>query len=254
MLTSCGPVGGCRGSQKSPLPPLSKLILVISSPFQTPWLWFDLPTQPLVGKGRRLPQRAAPPRGKDLHILLVFFLWATQWMATGTSGRAGALAQPPAPTGPSRGHGSATGPPTVEPSARDTGWRPGTASFASAQVGDQRLLLYLGPPASAIPLKWVFRGHSGLFQCRNEGVWIVPAGRASQNPPLANLSGEPREVSGCPQEMCLSNLRHQFFSMSLIKAQENSNETLPLPPQGFSFLLFFCLVPLLPPFNVPSYI
>lgn len=70
-----------------------------------------------------------------------FFLWATQWTATGTNGRAGAHAPPPAPTAPSSGRGSAMDPPTGERNARGTGWRPETASYANVQVSDQWLFL-----------------------------------------------------------------------------------------------------------------
>lgn len=77
------------------------------------------------------------PGERGFHILCLFIpLWATQWMATGTNGQAGAPVPPLAPTAPSSGPGSATGPRTGEQSARGTGSRPETASSGSAQVGE----------------------------------------------------------------------------------------------------------------------
>lgn len=69
------------------------------------------------------------PGKRDFHILCLFFsLWATQWMGTGMSGRAGVPVLRPAPTVPSSERGSATDLPMGEQSARGTGWRPEIAS------------------------------------------------------------------------------------------------------------------------------
>lgn len=61
-------------------------------------------------------------------------------------------------------------------------------------------------------------------------------------------------MSDCPQGMCLSNLRYQLFSMSLKNSHGSINETLPLPPQGFSFPPLFVLFLSSHHFNVPSHI
>ncbi|KAK2511251.1 hypothetical protein Q9233_017108 [Columba guinea] len=70
------------------------------------------------------------------------------------NGRAGAPARPPAPTVPSNGQGNAMDLPMGELNARDTGWKPGTASYANAQVSE--LQLCLGSSFSTVPVdgKW----------------------------------------------------------------------------------------------------
>lgn len=58
-------------------------------------------------------------------------------MECGTSGPAGAPAQPPAPMGPRSEPGSATAPRTEAPSAEESGWRLWTVSLENARVGDR---------------------------------------------------------------------------------------------------------------------
>ncbi|XP_042321209.1 uncharacterized protein LOC121929580 isoform X2 [Sceloporus undulatus] len=68
-------------------------------------------------------------RSKPSSAILHF----AQWMATGTNGRVGAPVPPAAPTAPSSGRESAMDHRTVEPNAKDIGWRPETASLDNAQ-------------------------------------------------------------------------------------------------------------------------
>lgn len=141
--------GGCTGSQDIAIVTLVWTFSWWCCPSNTLLLpWFVLPyLVPLLAQARD-SCTCLLPEGAIFTFRFVFFLWATQWTATGMSGRAGAPAQPPAPTVPNSGRGSAMGPPTGEPNAKDTGWRPGTASYANAQVSGQWLFLsFLGHPS-----------------------------------------------------------------------------------------------------------
>lgn len=151
----------------------------------------DLSSSPALVPCRQRPETLSCtfplPEGAIFTFRSVFSLWATQWTATGMNGRAGAPARPPAPTVPSSGRGNAMDLPMGERNARDTGWKPGTASYANAQVSDQRLLLSLGSSFSAVPgrhcrifLWWRIAVFSSNAVKRR--LWIIPVNHTSQNP------------------------------------------------------------------------